>query len=232
MHDLDRTTLESSGFETGEFTFENQELPGGTFGEGPFNENEMNELATELMMVQSEEELEQFLGSLIKKAGRAVGSFVKGPIGSALGGVLKTVAKKALPFAGGALGSLIPIPGVGTMIGRAAGSALAGALETENLEGEEQEMEVARRFVQIAGTAAQQAASAPPNMNPQAAAMRAVRTAMQQTGGFGRAGGAAGGAAAAGGGAGAAGAGGGRTGGGSHNGRWFRRGHKIILVGV
>ena len=220
MHDLDRTQLESeSGYETGEFTFENQELPGGTFGEGPFSEAELNELAGELMMVQSEEELEQFLGSLIKKAGRAIGGFVKSPVGRALGGVLKTVAKKALPIAGGALGSLIPIPGVGTAIGRAAGTALAGALETENFEGEEQEMEAARQFVRVAGTAVQRAAAAPPQANPQAVAVRAVRAAMQQAGGAGTA--LAGGAA-------------GQLGrpGGTRSGRWFRTGHKIILVGV
>jgi len=41
--------------------------------------------ASELLEISSEEELEQFLGGLIKK----VGGFVRGPVGQALGGVLK-----------------------------------------------------------------------------------------------------------------------------------------------
>jgi len=45
------------------------------------------------------------LGNLIKKVGGAVGKFVKSPVGKAIGGVLKGVAKKALPIAGGALGA-------------------------------------------------------------------------------------------------------------------------------
>ena len=220
MHDLDRTQLES--YETDEFAFEQQELTGGTFGEGPFNETELNEMAMELMTVQSEEELEQFLGNLIKRAGRAVGGFIKSPIGRAIGGVLKGVAKKALPMVGGALGSFIPIPGVGTAVGTALGTAVSKALELEGLEGEDQEFEVARRFVQIAGNAVQQATTAPPTASPQATAVRAVRTAVQQ--------------ATGGGGGGLTGAG--RPGGfqgpgaGAHSGRWFRRGRKIILVGV
>ena len=221
MHDLDRTQLET--YETDEFAFEQQELSGGTFGEGPFNETELNEMAMELMTVQSEEELEQFLGSLIKRAGRAVGGFIKSPIGRAIGGVLKGVAKKALPMVGGALGSFIPIPGVGTAVGTALGTAVSKALELEGLEGEDQEYEVARRFVQIAGNAVQQAATAPPTASPQATAVRAVRSAVQQAtgaaaGGLGLAGGRAGGFQGA--------------GAGAHSGRWFRRGRKIILVGV
>ena len=217
MHDLDRTQLEN--YETDEFAFEQQE--GGTFGEGPFNETELNEMAMELMTVQSEEELEQFLGSLIKRAGRAVGGFIKSPVGRAIGGVLKGVAKKALPMVGGALGSLIPIPGVGTAVGTALGSAVSKALELEGLEGEDQEFEMARRFVQIAGNAVQQATTAPPTASPQATAVRAVRAAVQQ---------AAGGAGGLGVGGRASGFPGAGTG--AQGGRWYRRGRKIVLVGV
>lgn len=128
---------------------------------GPFSEEQEMELAMELLNVSSEEELDQFLGNVfksawkgIKKAGSAV-SKVAGPLGS----VLKGVAKTALPFVGGALGSMIPIPGVGTAIGSMAGRALASALEaeTEGMDEQEADMELARRFVRIAGTAAQQA---------------------------------------------------------------------------
>ena len=136
----------------------------GEFGEAesPFSEAEEMELAMELLSVASEEELEQFLGNVFKgvwKGIKKVGSVV-GKVAKPLGGVLKGLAKQALPFIGGALGSMIPIPGVGTMIGRAAGTALSKALEMEfeGMELEQQEFEMARRFVRIAGSAAQQAA--------------------------------------------------------------------------
>ncbi|UMR29179.1 hypothetical protein MJ904_19060 [Massilia sp. MB5] len=129
--------------------------------ERPFSEAQEMELAMELLSVSSEAELEQFLGNVfksvwkgVKKAGSAIGKAVK-----PLGGVLKGVAKQALPFVGGALGSMIPIPGVGTALGSALGGALGNALELEfgELALEEREFEMARRFVRIAGSAARAA---------------------------------------------------------------------------
>ncbi|QBI01827.1 hypothetical protein [Pseudoduganella albidiflava] len=149
---------EFNGEFNGEFSGES-----GAFGEyeGPFSEVEEMELAMELLSVASEEELDQFIGGLFKKAWKGikkVGSAVA-KVAKPLGGVLKGIAKTALPFVGGALGSMIPIPGVGTMIGKAAGSALAKALEmeAEGMEPEQAELEMARRFVRVAGSAAQHA---------------------------------------------------------------------------
>jgi hypothetical protein len=151
---------------------------------GPFGEQEEIALAMELMSVASEEELEQFLGNMFKgiwKGVKKVGSFI-GKVAKPLGGVLKGLAKTALPFVGSALGSFIPIPGVGTAIGGALGGALAKALEMETvgLEGEERELEMARRFVRIAGTAAQQAGMAAQGSDPQRAARQAVDAALRQ----------------------------------------------------
>lgn len=123
--------------------------------EGPFNEAQEMEMALELLSVSNEAELEQFLGGVFKTIGKGLKKIAK-----PLGGALKGIAKKALPFVGGALGSFIPIPGVGTALGSALGSAAARALEMEfsGMEYEQQEFEMARRFVRIAGTAAQLAA--------------------------------------------------------------------------
>lgn len=66
-------------------------------GESPLNEAMEMELASELLGVTSEAELEQFLGGLFKK----VGGFFKSGIGKSLGGILKGIAKKALPIVGG-----------------------------------------------------------------------------------------------------------------------------------
>ena len=65
-----------------------------------FSEAEQMELAAELLEIQNEAELEQFLGSLIKRAGSAIGKVVNSPIGKAIGGALKSAAKVALPIAG------------------------------------------------------------------------------------------------------------------------------------
>jgi hypothetical protein len=160
----------------GEGEYEGEAEWGGEY-EGPFSEAEEIALATELLSVSSEAELDQFLGKFLKKAGRFIGRVAK-PFGS----VLKAVAKKALPFVGGALGSLIPIPGVGTAVGTALGGALSKALEMEfsGLELEDREFEMARRFVRVAGTAAQQIGQAAATTDPQAAVQSAVAAAAQR----------------------------------------------------
>ena len=152
--------------------------------ENPFSEAEEIELAAELLSISSEEELDQFLGKLIKGAWKGlkkVGSFV-GKIAKPLGGVLKGVAKAALPFVGGALGSFIPIPGVGTALGSALGGALSKALELElaGLNQEDQEFEMARRFVRMAGTAAMRAAKADPYADPEQEIQSAIMNAARQ----------------------------------------------------
>jgi uncharacterized protein (DUF697 family) len=229
MHDIDRTLAEFEPemgvFESDGFEFpEEVEISSDIAMESPFGEVEEIDLATELLTISSEAELDQFLGKLLKGAWRGikkVGSVV-GKVARPLGGMLKGIAKKALPFVGGALGSFIPIPGVGTAVGTALGSAVSKALEAE-LEGmdpEDREFEMARRFVRLAGTSAKQAVLAQPGVDPQATAKAAVMAAAQQhipglrletsspmttsT----------------------------AIGSRSSSGRWIRRGRKIILLGV
>jgi hypothetical protein len=188
----------------------------------PLTEAEEVELATELLAVSTEAEMDQFLGNIFKgvwKGIKTVGSAV-GKIARPLGGILKAVAKKALPFVGGALGSLIPIPGVGTAVGSALGGALGKALELEyaELDSEEAEFEMARRFVRIAATAAQRAALAPATADVESVVNDALVAAARKhlasanlselelfTQGVG---------------------------GSRHSGRWVRQGENIILVGV
>ena len=88
MHDIDRTTYEAGfgGYESEDHEFgyegegegESYEMYGEdeTYGEGesPFSESEEMELAAELLNVSNEQELDQFIGKLLKKAGRAAGS--------------------------------------------------------------------------------------------------------------------------------------------------------------
>jgi hypothetical protein len=225
MHDIDCTQLEAGidALESDQFEFtEEFDLSGAMEMESPFDEVEEIDLATELLTISSEEELDQFLGKLFRGAWRGirkVGSAI-GRVARPLGGILKGIAKKALPFVGGALGSLIPIPGVGTAVGSALGSAVSKALEMEfeGLGPEDREFEMARRFVRLAGTAARQAASAQPGVDPQAVARSAVMAAARQhvPGLVSAATPPTTTAAMVPG----------------HSGRWIRRGHRIILLGV
>lgn len=87
-------------YEAGEYEWSGETEWGGEV----LSEAETMELAGELLEVTNEAELDRFLGDLIKKAGSAIGSVVRSPVGKAIGGWLKGAAKQALPIAGGALG--------------------------------------------------------------------------------------------------------------------------------
>jgi hypothetical protein len=103
-------------------------------------------------------------------------------------------------------------------------------LELEGMDREQAEFEVARKYVQLAANAAQNAALAPPNAPPQQVAQQAITTAAQRY-----APGLLRGATAGGGFATTADA---YTGGYARpatrprSGRWIRRGRKIIVLGV
>jgi hypothetical protein len=212
MHDIDRTQLE---LET-EFDYRESETEGEVF-----DESELTGLATQLLEVADEQELDQFLGDLIRRAGSAIGSVVRSPIGQAVGGVLKGVAKRALPVAGGALGGWVGGPlgaRIGSSVASAAGSALG--LEAEMLSQEEREIEGAKQFVRLAANTVQRATTAAPSADPRAIAQSAVTQAARALApGLLRA--TAGHAAAPGHGA-----------NGRNGGRWMRRGNRIVLFGV
>ena len=119
------------------------------------------ELASELLAVSDEDELDRFLGDLIRKVARSVGSIVRSPLGKAIGNSLKSVIRTALPLAGGALGTLAGGPlgasigsGLASMAGRAFG------LELEGLSHEDRELAAANRFVRFASEAVNEAISA------------------------------------------------------------------------
>ena len=162
-------------------TLEGEQLEwSGEGGAGILTETDEMELAAQLLEVRDEQELDQFLGGLIRKVGRAVRRVVRSPIGRAVGGALKGVVKTVLPIAGGALGTFVGGP-LGTAIGgnlaSMAGSALG--LELEGLSQEDREFEAARQFVRFASEAVKNAAiSSSPD--PVAAARSATAAAARR----------------------------------------------------
>ncbi|HEY9227783.1 MAG TPA: hypothetical protein VIP11_14095 [Gemmatimonadaceae bacterium] len=149
--------FEAGPFETGQYEAGQYEFPGEIVGEslrdpmtGEINVNAEIALAAELLGVSNEDELNQFLGKLVRGIGRGFKNFARSGLGSTLVGALRPLAKAALPTIGGALGSLIPIPGVGTAIGAAAGRALGSALEVQGMSAEDRDFEIARRFIRTA----------------------------------------------------------------------------------
>jgi len=110
-------------------------------------------LAAELLSVGSDRELNQFLGKFIRGIGKGFGGKALRTMFSAL----KPLAKAALPMLGGAVGSLIPIPGVGTALGSAAAGALGNAigLEFQGMSAEDRDLEIARRIIRTGVETAQ-----------------------------------------------------------------------------
>lgn len=247
MHDLDRVQMEGGeyegiapeAFEYGEY---GEAGEAGESGEGafeysgeteemgesdevgyeavsPFQEQEEMQLAAELLEVSTEQELDHFLGKLIRRAAKAAGGFINSPLGRSLGGFLKGAIKKALPLAGGAIGGVFGGP-----IGSALGSRLAPlaggmlGLELEGLSNEDKEYEAAKQLIRLSGAASSQAATAPSNATPQAIAQNAVVNAAKAfaPGMLAR----------------ATSQSGVRPGRRPKSGRWVRRGRVIILMGV
>jgi hypothetical protein len=246
MHDLDRTRLEFEQLGEGEYAQEawpqeteawpqEQEAwpqeteagwQAGETGEefegeeerGPLDEVEEMELAAGLLEVSSQEELERFLGGLIRRAGAAAGQFLRSDTARALGGILRNAARQALPVVGRGLGQWAAPGGdggAGARLAQQAGRFFG--LELEGLSAEDREFEVARQFVRLAGEATQQAALVPPSTPPDAAARAAVTAAARRyapglaaridrypSGPYGQ----------------------------RRSGRWVRRGRNILVIGI
>jgi hypothetical protein len=264
MHDIGRTQLEFGETELGETEFGEMEFGETAFGElgefgetefgetsGPLGETAELELATELLEVTNEQELEQFLGNLVSTVSRNVGSVLQSPQARALGRVLKATAIQALPALGQAvfgdtgltigtaLATRFAQPSGPTRTGhrRPAGQRrgpsggqrrapaarprreLSGqlfGLELEGLSHEDREFEVAKQFVRFASTAAHNALAASPATGSPLATARAAAAAAaaQHAPGLvpllqARPGGR-----------------------GARSGRWVRRGHSIVLIGI
>jgi len=174
--------FESENYEYESFGNEFEALFEGNFEmmemESTLNEGEIMELTHELLSVSNEMELDRFLGKLVRKVGGAVRNFAKSSAGKAIGGALKTVARKALPIAGKALGTFVGGPIGGAIGGKLAGMAgKAFGLELEGLSAEDREFEVGQAFVRFAADTTRRAANLM-NTRPNMGAAQIARTAL------------------------------------------------------
>lgn len=137
-----------------EFEFE------GEFG----NEMGENELAHELLNIQNEYELEQFLGGLLKSAWSGAKALYNSPIGQQIKGQavqgLKSLGKRALPGLGSALGGRFFGPAGARIGGQLGNLAVRGlGLEFEGAPAIDKRYEGARRMVRIAKAASRRIAA-------------------------------------------------------------------------
>lgn len=181
MHDLSalETNPEDEDFED-ENAYESEaESEGEGEDEFEFGHDEAEELesAAELLSIGNEGELDHFLGGLIRKAARAVGRRVQAATGNSLGGLLKGLARQALPMVATAIGG--PVGGLAAKGGLDAAMKAFG-LELEGLSEEDQELELARRYVRLANGAARRVLAQRASSNPRAQARGALRWAMQR----------------------------------------------------
>jgi hypothetical protein len=148
--------------------------------EAPLAEEMEVELASELLGIQSEAELDEFLGRLLRGARR----FIASPAGQVLGSALRNAAKRLLPMAGAAIGTFVA-PGVGSAIGSKLASDLARSFEgeTQGPGGEVANLELARRYVRVASHAGRNLPAMPPSLPPGVAAQRALARAVRQSSG-------------------------------------------------
>ncbi len=242
MHDIDSVRLESDAemeqwesspasfgeaegesFEYESFELDEAESAPYAEAESVFGEADEMDLASELLEVSTEEELDQFLGNLIRRASRVVGRVIRSPAGQAIGGLLKGAARQALPGIGSALGGYLG-GAAGARFGRQSAASVGRlfGLELEGLSGEDQEFEVARRFVRFSGDAVRRLAQTPAGRDVLGAARKAIVTAaqthapglLQPSAPPTRPAGAP------------------RMVGAAQSGRWMRRGNKIVLFGL
>jgi hypothetical protein len=186
MHDLDRTmgrTHLEAGFgqqAEQEYEYEYSSEQEQESKDQVLHEEELDELASELLGVSGERELEQFLGDLVKKVSGAAGNLIRSPLAQQVGSVLKGAAKEALPVAGAAIGNAI-LPGAGGVVGGAAASKIGSlfGLELEGLSFEDSEFEVAKQFVRLAADTAHSAATSAPG-SAREVAERALSAAAQK----------------------------------------------------
>lgn len=189
------------------------------------------ELANELLEIQSEGELDQFLGKLVSGAWRGIKSFAASPQGQALKGQmvsgLKSFGRQALPQLGSAIGGYFggdKGSNIGSQIGNWGANRFLNEYEYEGeYEGEVsgKSVQMSKRFIRVAREASRAIASAIKTGKP--VTQRAIRRMILQAANQHMSGGNSQNDTRR------SSANFGMGGGGQNQGTWYRQGNRIIL---
>lgn len=162
-----------------ELEFEDGELEAAATAAGGEEETEELERAVQLLEITDEAELEHFLGGLLQQAARAGGSPLPATVLRPLTGTLRGALQTALPIVGASRGALTaPQADAGHTLALAAGSMFG--LELEGLSPEDQEFELARRFVRLARAVGRRGSRLARRLPPRAAVRRTLITAARR----------------------------------------------------
>jgi hypothetical protein len=177
-HEAFDREADNEGFDNEGYDTEAYPQPQAYEAEAPSDEIEEMELAAELLEVQSDQEMENFIWGAVAKL---LGSALKSGAGQQLVGLVKDAAKQIVPLAGRVIGGAVGGPGGATIGGNIADQAskLLG-LELEGLAHEDQEFETARGFVRFMRESARQLSYAPGELSDADAARQAFMQAASQ----------------------------------------------------
>jgi hypothetical protein len=149
-------------------------------GRGVFGESQELELASRLLEVVNDEQLDQFLSDLIRKGGTATGSVVAPSDRRAIKDVLKGAIYRILPMRSVEHGSTRH-SSVGAQLSSGL-SSLSGqvlGLELEGLSPEDREFEAIRQFVRFAGETVKNAGGDSMRTDPREMGHRAAADAAE-----------------------------------------------------
>lgn len=163
MHDIDQVALEESStapsFEQEDENFlefyneyEDEEETEEEDEDEEIGETAELELAEQFLEITSEQELEHFIADVVRSAAQGRSDFTRTREGRQIGGILKQAAGRVLPAVGRPADLPDPHPRPEPQGGNSL-SAVAKrcfGLELEGISPEDQEFEVARRFVRFA----------------------------------------------------------------------------------
>jgi hypothetical protein len=164
------------------------------FPDSPFHEEEEMELAAELLAANNDQELDHFLGRMMRRSHSRFGRRLGAGRMRSLGGWLKGAVRRIFPRSHRHRWRFQPNMGgydpydqddssgydpysPYSQLGQDSGEVLG--LEMEGLSPEDREFNAARKLVRLAGTAASEAAAIPQSTPPEAAAEQAVAHAAQ-----------------------------------------------------
>jgi hypothetical protein len=154
----------------------------------PFSDAEERKLASDLLEVANEAELEQVLGDLFNRASKGV-DLVGSKVDGAVEGLIKTVARRALPSVRAAVGAAWGASErdqnarkLGSLVNQALQAKVAGMTAADpDLQRCRRLFEKHRQFVRLAGRAAKAAARAPAGVAPVAVAQKVLTDAAKET---------------------------------------------------